>query len=183
MLVIELDEDEIFNNVTQTFTKIEARTLHFEHSLRSLREWEAYYKKPFLSEEKRTTEETIYYIKCMCLDGDDLGLEVFYSMANKPENAKKIQEYINDPHTATTIKNDDNQKKNKEVLTAELIHYYMIAMQIPESYENWHLNQLLVLIQVCSIKNQPPKKMSKAEIYARNAKLNAERKAKFNSKG
>ena len=59
----------------------------------------------------------------------------------------------------------------------------MIASNIPFECQKWHLNKLLTLIRVCSIKNQPPKKMSQREIMSRNNKLNAARKRKFNTKG
>ena len=59
----------------------------------------------------------------------------------------------------------------------------MIVLGIPFECEKWHLNRLMTLIRVVSAKNAPPKKMSKNEILAQQRRLNAERKAKFNTKG
>ena len=56
-------------------------------------------------------------------------------------------------------------------------------LNIPIEFQKWHLNSLLALIRVCNIKNQPPEKLSPAELAERNARLNAERKAKYNTRG
>ena len=76
----------------------------------------------------------------------------------------------------------------KETITAELVYYWMVALQIPFECQKWHLNRLLTLIRVCNIKNEEadPKKKSKMkprELMSRNAALNAQRRAKLNSKG
>ena len=95
----------------------------------------------------------------------------------------KIQKYIDAPMTATTFSNGGSSKGSSERITAELIYYWMIAFQIPSEYRKWHLNQLLTLIRVCEIKNQPQKKMKPQDVNARNAALNAERLKKLNTKG
>ena len=86
--------------------------------------------------------------------------------------------------TATTFSNNGQKGgSNGEVLTSELIYYYMIASNIPFECQKWHLNRLITLIRVCSIKNQPPKKMGKGELMKRNASLNAARRKQLNSRG
>ena len=97
------------------------------------------------------------------------------------ENIQEIVNYINAPMTATTIR--DTGKSNHEIVTSELIYYWMISLNIPVKFEKWHLNRLITLIRVCSIKNQPAKKMSRGEIMQRNAALNAARKKRWNTKG
>ena len=97
------------------------------------------------------------------------------------ENIQKIVEYINAPMTATTIR--DNGKSSREIVTSELIYYWMISLNVPVEFEKWHLNRLITLIRVCSIKNQPAKKMSQSEIISRNAAVNAARRKKLNTKG
>ena len=99
------------------------------------------------------------------------------------ENMKTINEYIANPMTATTISNHGPKGRNKEIMTSELIYYYMIALNIPNEFEKWHLNRLMMLIQVCSITDEPPKKMSRRDIMSRNAALNAARRKQFNTKG
>ena len=96
---------------------------------------------------------------------------------------KQIRDYISAPMTATTFSEDKSGKKNREIITAEIIYYWMVALQIPESYRKWHLNQLLTLIRVCNIKNEPPKKANKSDILRQNAALNAARRKKLNTKG
>ena len=99
------------------------------------------------------------------------------------ENVEAVIAYINAPMTATTFPKDPNGKTNKEIVTAELIYYWMISYNIPFECQKWHLNRLLTLIRVCGVKNAPPKKMSKVEIMRNNAALNAARRAKLHSKG
>lgn len=184
MLVLNLPADEQFDSATNTFVyEKEVRNLQFEHSLLSLSKWEMHYHKPFLSRQEKTTEEIIYYFKCMCINDRGYGDEIFERIARSPKLIKQIQEYIDNPMSATTFREDENRRVNNEIITNEILYYDMIALQIPIEFERWHLNRLMTLIRVCSIKNQPPKKLSRNEIYARNNALNAERLAKMKSKG
>lgn len=164
----------------QEFVDPEYKILHLEHSLESLTKWESKWHKPFFSQKELTIEETMDYIKCMTLT-EDVSSEIYDKLTKS--NVDKIFEYISDPMTATTITKNSFTKKNTETLTSELIYYYMISLNIPFECAKWHLNRLFTLIQVCGIKNQPPKKINKKELMKRNAALNAARRAKLNSKG
>ena len=97
-------------------------------------------------------------------------------------NIEKINEYISAPMTATTFYEEQTNGK-KETVTSELIYYWMISFNIPMECQKWHLNKLLTLIRVCSIKNSPPKKMSRRDAASRYASLNAARRSKLNTKG
>ena len=99
------------------------------------------------------------------------------------ENLEEIRDYINAPMTATTVREINSGKNNNEVVTSELIYYWMISLQITVEFQKWHLNRLITLIKVFNVKNSPPKKMSKREIMSRNAALNAARRKQLNSKG
>ena len=88
-----------------------------------------------------------------------------------------------DPMTATTFSDAKKGKPNREIVTSELIYYWMITLHIPVEFEKWHINRLLTLIRVCEIKNTPPKKRSAREIMNRNAALNEARRKKLNTKG
>lgn len=174
---------ESFNEETSEFVYTivsKEQTLCLEHSLVSLRKWESKWRKPFLSKVKRTDEETLDYIKCMTIT-QNVDPKVYFHLT--PENYEQIGEYINAPQTATYFSEDKNSKNNHEIVTAELIYYWMISLNIPFECQKWHLNSLLALIRVCNIKNAPPKKRSKREIMSRNASLNAMRRSQLNSKG
>lgn len=136
--------------------------------------------KPFLDNKKhKTTTETLDYIRCMTIT-QNVNPEVYNYLT--VENIKAINDYIDSPMTATTFSQEHNSV-NREVVTSELIYYWMIALNIPMDCEKWHLNRLLTLIRVCNIKNTPPKKMSRREIMSRNAALNAARRKQLNTKG
>nr|DAF18948.1 MAG TPA: hypothetical protein [Caudoviricetes sp.] len=178
MLHITVPARELFDESRQEFITTKEYKLTLEHSLVSLSKWEAKYCKPFLSKEEKTLDESIDYIKCMCITQniDDSVFKLFTA-----DNISEINAYIEAPMTATWYKRETaNQGR---VVTSELIYYWMIALNIPFECQKWHLNRLLTLINVCNLENQPKKKLSKKEVYSRNAAINAARKAKMNSKG
>lgn len=164
----------------QEFIQPEEQVLELEHSLVSLSKWESKWCKSFIENKELTTEETIDYIKCMTLT-KNIDEAVYSCLTN--ENISEINNYIAAPMTATTFSNDKGGKGGREIITSELIYYWMIALNIPFECQNWHLNRLLTLVRVCNIKNAPPKKMSKRDIASRNAALNAQRRAQYNTKG
>lgn len=180
MLEIVIPETEQWDEVNQEFITSNRQILRLEHSLVSLSKWESKWKKPFLSNKEKTYEETIDYIKCMTLTQNVN--DTVYNLLDK-DNIEKINKYIGDPMTATTFKEDPNKKGGREIITSELIYYWMISLNIPFECQKWHLNRLLTLIKVCGIKNQPPKKMSKKDVMNRNAALNAARRKQMNSRG
>lgn len=181
MLEITIPAVEAYDEVKNEFiTVIDEQTLRLEHSLVSLAKWESKWRKPFLSQQQRTFEETIDYVKCMTIT-QNVDPIVYQCLNNS--HIKQINDYIENPMTATTFSNEQSGRSNGERVTAELIYYWMIALNIPVEFQKWHLNRLLTLIKVCSIKNQPPKKMSRNEILSRNAALNAQRRQQLNTKG
>lgn len=180
MLKIDIPEREFYDEKTERFGKIKATRLYLEHSLISISKWESKWHKPFFDSDK-TTEETMDYIRCMILNReiDDDSIVVNLLTRN---DIQKINDYINDPMTATTIK-DDGKRGRTQKITSELIYCWMVQFNIPAEYEKWHINRLIMLIRVCGEENKPKKKMSKREIMAQNKALNAARKARLNSKG
>lgn len=180
MLEIEIPDRELFDERTEEFITIKGRKIVIEHSLVSLSKWEAKYKKPFMSSEKNASE-VLDYIKFMTIT-QNVDKSVYDSIT--PEILEQVINYIEDPMTATWFNEREQKKsKSKETVTAEIIYYWMIALQIPMECQKWHLNRLLTLIRVCSLKNAPDKKMSKKELLARNRQLNAARRARTGSKG
>lgn len=178
-LVIPLGP-EIFDDEKQEFITPETKTLQLEHSLVSLSKWESKWCKPFFSKEEKTPEETIDYIKCMTIT-QNVKDEVYSHLTR--DNIMQINKYIEAPMTATTFSKNNKGKGSREIVTSELIYYWMITLNIPSEYQKWHLNRLLTLIQVCNVKNEPAKKMSNKEIMSRNRALNAARKKKLNTRG
>lgn len=183
MLEITIDGIDFWDEVTERFTQTDSVTLQLEHSLISLSKWESKWEIPFLRPEEKTTEQTIDYIRFMNLT-PDVDPTVFERITNA--DFRRVSEYIEAKMTATWF-NDKNKKgaakKATEVITSELIYYWMISLTIPFEAQYWHLNRLLTLIKVCDNKNSQPEKLSKSEIAARNRALNEERRAKMKTSG
>jgi len=180
MLIITTSQKEYFDESTSKFVDVPGRQIELEHSLISLSKWETKWCKPFLTKEKKTNEQIRDYVKCMIVS------------RNVPEKIEDIitddqlttiNEYIDAPMTATTFGKTQQTGRQHEVITSELIYYWMIALNIPFECQKWHLNRLLTLIRVCSIKNSPQKKMSRNEILAQNRALNAARRNQLQTKG
>lgn len=180
MLEVTVPDFEGFDERTSEFVYMKGAHLTLEHSLISISKWESKWKRPFLSKEKMTNEQTIDYIRCMTLTKNvdpTIYNHLPYSVI------KQIIDYIDDPMTATTVSETPGSHGSREVVTSELIYYWMTALQIPFECQKWNLNRLMMLIRVCNAKNAPPKKMSKGELMKRNNSLNAARRAKLGSKG
>ena len=136
-----------------------------------------------MSKEPKSYEEEMDYIRCMTLT-QNVDPNVYNYMTES--NRQEIRDYIDAPMTATTFSEDKDNKKNKvngETVTAEIVYYWMIALNIPTEFQKWHLNRLLTLIRVCNIKNQPEKKMSTRDAIARQRAINEANKKKFKTKG
>lgn len=179
MLTITIPSYELFNDVTQEFISEDERVIQLEHSLLSISEWESRWNKPFLSNMEKTSNEILDYVRCMTLT-EGVPETAYLYIDN--EQYKLINDYIAAPMTATTI-SEPPGKVSREIMTSELLYYYMIAANIPFECERWHLNRLLTLIRICSIKSQPEKKRPINEVMKSNAALNAARKKQFNTKG
>ena len=181
MLTIEVPiSPEGWDEKKQEFVEPKVQTLQLEHSLVSLSKWESKWKKSFLSSKEISNEELLDYIKCMTLT-KNVSDDVYDHITT--DNVAKVRAYIEDAMSATTFAKESGGSKNREVITSELIYYWMIASNIPFECQKWHLNRLITLIQVCSIKNTPPKKRSRKEIMSQNAALNAARRKQMNTKG
>lgn len=179
MLTITIPAIEFYDEANEEFSYSKEKTIQLEHSLVSLSKWESKWKKPFLSKDTKTEEEAIDYIKCMTIT-QNVEEDVYQRLSSS--NMKEINSYIEADMTATKINSRDS-KTNREVITAEVIYYWLIAMNIPFECQKWHLNRLLTLINVCSIKNAPPKKMSQKDLMRQNADLNSARKQALNTGG
>ena len=183
MIVINLPGGELYDEETECFIYTSPCTLRLEHSLYAISQWEAYWKVPFLDDAtQRTPEMLMDYFRCMVIDEDQDKVDEESFKAMPYETQQFIAEYMNDSQTATTISSKKAKRGGKQVITSELIYYWMVASEIPFECQHWHINRLLTLIQVCGEKNNPTK-MSKKDLAAQNKSLNAARRAKHNSAG
>ena len=179
MLIINVTLAEDFNEETNEFQVSKTYKLRLEHSLVSLSKWESFYEKPFLNDTNKTSEETVFYIKCMSLD-EETPPEVFANLSES--DVSEINNYIASKNTATWF-SEEKSKNSKEVVTSEIIYHWLIAFNIPFEVQYWHLNRLLTLIQVCNRKNAPQKKMGRSELLKRQRELNEARRAKYGTSG
>lgn len=189
MLEVTIPENEVFNESTEEFIYIPFTKLQLEHSLISVRKWESKWHVPFLTPKKgedKSLIQTIDYIRCMTLN-KNVNPNVYLYLPS--DVVEKIVKYIKDPHTATWFSGGKDtrvgaQKTNQEIITAEIIYWWMVDLGIPIELERWPLNQLLTLIKVINEKHSPTKKKRPPmDVALERARLNAERRAKFGTNG
>jgi hypothetical protein len=181
MLTIVVPGVEAFDESAQEFVTVGDVPLELEHSLISLSKWESEFEKPFLNKSEKTSDEVIGYIRAMTLT-PNVPVDVWKKLTEG--NFAEINKYIDAKMTGTTVYELNEPPKTKqEIVTAELIYYWLVVYNIPWETQYWHLNKLFTLIRVCSVKAEKPKKMSKAEIAKLHRDENARRRAKYNTKG
>jgi hypothetical protein len=180
MLEITIKAAELYDESKEEFITSKEQVLQLEHSLVSLSKWESIWCKPFITKTTKTIEETVDYIRCMTLT-QNVSPNV-YRFLNQ-ENVDAVSKYIDAPMTATTFAKSNDKVTNRETITAEIIYYWMITLNVPFECQKWHLNRLLTLINVCNLKNQPAKKMSQKDILSQQRALNEARRLQYNSHG
>ena len=180
MLKITIPAVEEWDEARQEFISTKETELCLEHSLVSISKWESKWHKHFIGNKDLTSEMLIDYIRCMTLT-QNVNPEVYYAMND--DIITKIKDYIDDAQSATWFSESNEKKYSRDIITSEIIYYWMIALQIPFECQKWHLNRLLTLIRVCNEKNQPEKKMSQAEVMRRNRELNEARRRALNTRG
>ena len=180
MLKLVVLGTEYFNEETETFETVGDFELELEHSLISLSKWESKFQKPFLTSTKKTSAEILSYVEAMIITQNfPEGIVERFDQ----RNLQQVNDYIESKESATTFGAMPERRGRGEIITSELIYYWMVAFNIPFECEQWHLNRLFALIRICNIKNSKPKKMSRNEMAARNRELNARRRAELNTKG
>lgn len=179
MLTVHVTVSESYDEVENVFVP-ETVALQFEHSLVTLSKWEIRHQKPFLGPETKSGEEAFDYYRVM-LQTPDVPDEVLYRLSG--DNIEAINAYINGKQTATWFREEGPTGASREIITSEIIYYWMLALNISKECENWHLNRLITLIRVTNEKNKPPKKRPFAEVAEERARLNAQRKAAMGTTG
>lgn len=183
MLHLRIPDRELWDPIKEKFIIVKGCEIDLEHSLESISKWESKWHIPFHDDRKQKTfEQNIDYVRCMCLTPNvDSG--VFNYLTER--NVNDIIAYIGDSETATWFNDAANRKTGKrEIITAEIIYYWMTVYNIPESYQTWHLNKLMTLLRVCAEKNNPDKKKTKSgNLAAQRRALNAARKKQYHTRG
>lgn len=183
--VIDIPDDEIYNDEMEQFVMVKARRIVLEHSLYTISLWEMRHNKCFLKNlEKLTSDEISDYIKCMSIDGDLSDDEIIY-MLSKPEIHKQIVEYLNKRMSATYIRElPGDGRPDTEAKTSELFYYYLIKLRAPvEIIEHWHISRLIILLSVFNAKDDTKRKRSIRDIMKNNDEINEARKKKYNTEG
>lgn len=180
MFQLTIPAMEYYDEVNNLFVKTKKQKLQLEHSLVSLSKWESKWEKPFLHTDKKTLNETMDYIRCMTIT-QNVDPSVYGAITL--EQQEQINKYLEAPMTATWFKENKNAKKTKEIVTAEIIYYWMVSLNIPFECQKWHLNRLLTLVRVCTLKNAPPDKMSRRDILSNNRAINEARKQQLKTNG
>lgn len=181
MLEVRIPKQEYYDEDKNEFFNVEEKIFKMEHSLLSIRDWEAKWNVPFLGKREKTTEQIYDYLRCMTLEPKTESWSVYKYLPLK--ELERVMEYIRSSMTATTFWDFDSNKPSREIVTADVIYYWMITLNIPIEFQSVHLDQLLTLIRVASVKNAPKKKMSQRDTLRMYEKLNEERRRKYNSKG
>lgn len=176
---IHIPKREIYDEEKEMFIDVNEYNLTLEHSLLSISKWESKWHVPYITKKEKTSEQVLDYIRCMNT-GKPIPEEVYNYIPG--EELDKIVKYINDPMTATTVKTRNNEQ-NREILTSEVIYYYMFECNIPKECERWHINRLMTLIGVFGVKRDTGTKLSRSEAIARNKMINERNKAKYHTRG
>lgn len=180
MLGITVPGTEFWDEATERFIVTPKTDLLLEHSLVSISKWESITEKPFLGDEKKSKAETLEYVKCMTISPVDK-VEVYTGLTT--QNFEAITAYIDRKMTATVFSDTPGSKASSEFVTAEIVYYWMVVLNIPFECQYWHLNKLLALVRTLNAKNNPPKKMGRREALQQQRSLNEQRKAQLNTRG
>ena len=173
MLTITVPGIDFWDSEREIFIVRDEFVLELEHSLVTLSKWEQKYEKPYLGPEKHSTEEVLGYVAAMAVT-QDLSPEVLVRLSE--DNFVEISEYINKKASGTFFSDVMPGKRSSEIITSELIYYWLSAFHIDfNPVENWHLTRLFNLLRVASVKNAPEKKRSRASIAQEQKALNEQR--------
>ena len=156
-------------------------TVYLEHSLFTMSRWEAKYHEAFLTDKPKSRESILDYTTMMIVDEKHIP----YNFINRltDEHVNLIVSYIQNPSTATFINSPNTGRPNRETVTTELIYFWMVQWKIPFEAQHWHINRLLMLVQICGVKNSKPKKENMSSRLSRQAALNAKRRKAMNTSG
>lgn len=177
MLEVTVYMDESYDEEQEKFVGTNPVRVRLEHSLVTVSKWEAVWEESFLNKDDKTHQQTVSYLAIMLKDKNLPG-EIFRKLVEK--HVPEVNEYITSKQTATTVPSTPDAEKDREIVTAELIYYWMIELGIPMECQHWHLNRLLMLIRVVNFKKNPKKTKTTA---ADRRALNRARRQKLGTRG
>lgn len=179
MITLKLEAVEYYDEATNSFMSFEEQEVDFEFTLKDVALWESKWGVAFLSTELKKNDIRLLDFFLMMSRKPDLPVEYFVDSI-----VDQLSEYLSDPQSPTTFASQNEDKhKNVKIHTADEIYAMMFMNHIPIEFEDRNLNRLLGILRIISVYSNPPKKMSKQEVLAQNVRLNAERKAKYNTRG
>lgn len=182
MLQIDVVMSESYDEQSQEFL-VETWPLRLEHSLVSLSKWESKFEKPFLTDEEKSVDEVLEYVRMMDLD-ENTPPEVFQRLTN--EQYLQINDYINAKRSATWFNEQNKSKPSTQTITSELIYYWITSYEIPWVAETWHLNRLFTLLRVFNAERDTgdkTKKTNTESLAAQRRALNEKRKRELKTRG
>lgn len=188
-----IDERRYFDQRTNEFVVFPAVTippirLQLEHSLMSIRKWEAEQQKAFSGMEEMNQTELIEYVRCMTINTQKD--ENVYNYLT-PADLDKIVKYITKHNSAWEIrpqKENGKGSRKKKAPTVESIYYAMTQLGIPYECEKWHLSSLMALIDFFSSKGggsggPAGGQKSMRELRESWYKINEANRKKYHSRG
>ena len=178
MLTLIIEDQELYSD-EQGFITVKGGKLLMEHSLIAVSKWESIYKRSFVLHPPNTPKERTDYFACMLINSDAAPLVQYLNGSQVQE----IIEYIGDLKTATHLRERPGGTGGRDVVTSELIYYWMINYGIPFECQKWHFSRLLALIKIAQVKNGNASPISKKDMAAQNRALNAARLKKLNTRG
>ena len=181
MLHLHIPDRELWDPIKEKFIHVTGADIDLEHSLEAVSKWESKWHIPFHDDRKKKTfEQNIDYIRCMTItEGVDPDVYLYLT----EQNIQDVVDYISDSATATWFSDNGRRSGKREIITAEIIYYWMASYNIPESYQRWHLNKLMALLRVSAEKNNPEKKKNSVTSAAQRRALNAARRKQFHTRG
>lgn len=183
MLKLTVKSQELWDDARKEFIPPVEVTLELEHSLVSISKWEETWETPFLGNGEKTDVQVLDYVRCMTLT-PDVDPVVYHWFTQADFSA--VNEYINAKRTATWFGATKERPGRSEIITSEVVYYWLVTGQIDFQVQYWHFNRLMTLIKVIGDKQDTGKakpKMSQAQLAARNRELNAQRRAEMKSTG
>ncbi len=178
MIKLHIPPIETYNSETGEFSTLPGGVFAFENSLKAISKWESEYCISFFDEHTpKTNEQLMYYFECMCMT------KGFRREYLSPEVVQILVNYMEKKHTASSV--PQQKSGRKERMTSELLYAYMVLMNVPESWDKWEINRLMMTMDIIGIKSNPKKKSkrSEASTFKSYSQINKARRAKYHTKG